>query len=263
MSIRIEKVKTDSFEMKYFKFGAGEKIAVILPGLSVKSITGSADSVASAYRSMHSDYTIYVFDRRAVCPEGYTMLDMADDTAEAMDIIGIKNACVFGVSQGGMIAQCIALSRPNLVRKLALCSTVSRITEENSRVIEDWLRLAELRDEEALNKSICESVYSDSFCEKYGRFITQMMSGANEDDVNRFIILAKSCRGFDISGEIERISCPVFVVGTKKDKIFSVNESLLIAEKTNARLYVYDDYGHAVYDEAPDFLERLKDFFDE
>lgn len=262
MSVKIEKVVTNRFEMEYFKFGEGEKKAVIISGLSVKSIMGSAESVVSAYKAMQKDYTVYVFDRRRNCPDNYTIYDMADDTAEAFDCLGIKNAYVFGVSQGGMIAQCIAVKRPDLVCKLALCSTVPRITQENYDVIKSWIEIAERRDESALNKRIFESIFSESFCEKFGDFALQMMSGVSEYDFNRFIILARGCSGFDVYNELESIKCPVYVVGTKADKVFDVNYSVLIAEKTKAELYLYDDYGHAVYDEAPDFTDRLIKFFE-
>ncbi len=263
MSIKTEKVITAGFEMRYFKFGTGDKRMVVLPGLGVKSVMGSAKSIASAYSLMKDDYTVYVFDRRTVCPEGYTIQDMADDTAKVFDALGIKDAYLFGVSQGGMIAQCIAISRPELVCKLGLCSTVSKITEENSRIIENWIKVAKKGNEYDLNKSICEAVYSDEFCEKFGNIIMQLMSGATKEDINRFVILAEGCRSFDVCKKLNRITCPVFVAGTKKDKIFSADEFVFTAKQTKAQLYVYDDFGHAVYDEAPDFLERLKTFFDE
>ncbi len=48
MSIPIETVPTDRFTMEYFRFGAGERPLVILPGLSVQSVMGAADAVAAA-----------------------------------------------------------------------------------------------------------------------------------------------------------------------------------------------------------------------
>ena len=50
MSVQIETVKTDSFSMDYFRFGQGENTLVILPGLSVQSVMGFADSVVDAYQ---------------------------------------------------------------------------------------------------------------------------------------------------------------------------------------------------------------------
>lgn len=51
-------------------------------------------------------------------PENYSTRDMAEDQAKAMKALGIANANVMGVSQGGMIAQYLAIDHPELVRKL-------------------------------------------------------------------------------------------------------------------------------------------------
>ena len=261
MSVFIDSVKTDRFEMGYFRFGTGEKTAVILPGLSIKSVVDSAESVAAAYRSMNDEYTVYVFDRRRVCPEGYTIADMANDTAEVFDALGIRDTYIFGASQGGMIAQLIALERPKLVRKVALCSTVGSMSPENSRVLEKWIRLAESRDIGSLNTSIAADVYSEQFFKRYGSLIARYMGEATEDELKRFIVLAKACRGFDVLDRLENIKCPVFVIGSKTDKVFNADDIVLLAKKANAELYLYDGFGHAVYDEAPDFLNRLLAFF--
>ena len=263
MNIAIEKIVTNEFEMKYFKFGSGEKTAVILPGLSVKSVMDSAESVVSAYKDMKKDFTVYVFDRRTVCPENYTIEDMAEDTAEAFGALGLKDIYLFGVSQGGMIAQCIALNSPEYIRKLVLCSTIARITEDNFTVIKEWIKIAEKRDEETLYKRMLETVFSDDFGKKYGKFIIQLMSGASEDELKRFIILANGCESFNVYNRLNEIKCPVFVIGSKADKVFDFKYIAELAEKLGAEMKVYEQYGHAVYDETPDCLKQIIKFFNE
>ena len=263
MKVITDTVNTDKFKMKYFKFGIGDKTAVIIPGLSMKSIADAAESIASRYKAMEAEYTVYFFDRRLDCNDGYNIEAMADDTIEALDVLGVKNAYVFGVSQGGMIVQYIALKRPDLVKKLVLGSTAARITNQNNGVIENWIKLAEERNLDALLDSFVNSVYSKEFSEKYGEFIKQMLSDTSDVELDRFIIYAKACRGFDVLDELSKIKCPVFVIGVKNDQIFGVETSVEIAEITNAKLYIYENYGHAVYDEAPDALERIMEFFAE
>ena len=263
MSVKVETVNTDKFKMKYFKFGIGDKPAVIIPGLSLKSVSESADSVASAYKAMKRDYTVYVFDRRLDCGDSYSIEDMADDTIEALDILGIKSAYVFGVSQGGMIALYIALKRPDLVKKLALGSTAARVTEQNTGGIKNWARLAGEKKTDELIDSFLSAVYSKEFSEQYGDFIKMMLINTSDLELDRFAVYAKACNGFDLLDEVNKIKCPVFVIGAENDKVLGSQASVELAEKANAKLYMYKNYGHAVYDEAPDYLYRIINFFEE
>ena len=65
MKTEIKTIKTKDFEMRYFRFGtAGKQPIVILPGLSIKSVTESADAVVNAYSLLSDDYDVYLLDRR-------------------------------------------------------------------------------------------------------------------------------------------------------------------------------------------------------
>ncbi len=263
MAVKIETGNTAKFKMKYFKFGCGEQTVVVIPGLSLKSVTESANGIANVFKLMGDKYTVYFFDRRTDCGEDYNVKDMADDTAEALDILGISGAYVYGVSQGGMIAQLIALKRPDLVKKLALASTTSRFTGDNSAVIEKWADLAAKKKILELINCFIEAVYSKEFAEKFGELIRQMLIGVSADELHRFEIYARACNGFDVYDKLDKIACPVYAAGATGDKVFGCEPIAELAEKTNAQLYIYENYSHAVYDEAPDFIERLVKFFDE
>jgi pimeloyl-ACP methyl ester carboxylesterase len=54
--------------------------------------------------------------RRGTAP--YLLRDMADDATGLMDHLGIASAHVVGVSMGGMIAQTVAIRRPQRIRSL-------------------------------------------------------------------------------------------------------------------------------------------------
>ena len=59
----------------------------------------------------------------------YAMEDHVADLAGLLDHLNVRNAVICGVSVGAMIAQGLALSRPDLVRALVLCGAVSKAGE--------------------------------------------------------------------------------------------------------------------------------------
>ena len=262
--IQIETVTTDSFSMNYFRFGKGTQTLIIIPGLSVQSVMTSADLVANAYSSMAEDFTIYVFDSRSDIPAAYTINDMARDTAEVIGKLGLNNVDIFGASMGGMIAMKITIDHPELVRKLVLGSTSAKPENAKSQVFDTWLDLARKGDAEGLYLAFGEAIYPGAVYEQFKDFLVEAAKTVTEEDLSRFIILAEGIAGFDISSELGKISCPVLVIGSSDDRVLGAEASELIAEglKDNAgfEIYMYDGYGHAAYDTAPDYKERMLKF---
>lgn len=259
MSIEIKSVKTDEMEMNYFSFGNPEKEKiVVLPGLSIKSVMESAEAIQAAYVKLSSDFCIYVLDRRSNIEEGYTVYNMAEDSYVALRETGIESAYLYGVSQGGMMAQIIALRHPEFVKGLVLCSTTSRI--QDGSALKEWVKLAEKGDAAGLVNAFADAVYSPAFMEKYRNVIVSMADSVTEDELKKFVIMANATDGFDVYDKLDGINCPELVLGAEEDKVLGAQASVDIAEKTGAQLFIYEGYGHAVYDEAPDFLDRVYDF---
>ena len=265
MSITIERVTLDGFSMRYFRFGRGEKTLVILPGLSVQSVMGMADTVAQSYASLQDDFTVYVFDRREELPESYPVRDMGRDTAEAMAALGLRDVCLFGASQGGMMALVIAIEFPELVGKLALGSSSSHVQPERYRVIEGWIRLAEAGDAVGLYLAFGKEIYPPAVYEQYREALAAAGESVTEEELRRFCILARGIKDFSVAEELAAIRCQVFALGDFEDAVLDSDATMEIAEKLDEhagfRLYMYVGFGHAAFDTAPDYRKRLLDFF--
>lgn len=263
---KIAAVETDDFKMDYLQFGNGDETLVILPGLSVQSVMGSADAVVKAYQQLADHYTICLFDRRKELPAEYSLQDMADDTAQAIAAAGLDEVNLFGVSQGGMIAMGIAIEHPELVKKLVLGSTSSSITEETYQLIDRWIRLAKEGRAEDLYLSFGEMLYPEDVFNQSKDLLKDAAKTVTKEDLDRFIILAQSLRDFHITDELDQIACPVLLIGSKDDRVLGVEATQVIAEHLSGRpgfeLYLYDGYGHAAYDTAPDYKERVLSFLE-
>ena len=260
-AIEIQTVRTGDMEMDYITFGSGEETFVILPGLSVHSVLGSADAVAAAYESFTGDYTVYLFDRAKDIDAGYTVRDMADDTAAAMEALGLQDADIFGASQGGMIALYLAIDHPALVHKMILGSTLAKPNDTFTQVITEWLDLAAEKDETALLGSFADKVYSQATLDAYRDVLISSNLGISDEEYARFCILAEACLTFDCYDELSAITCPVLVLGSEGDQVVTAEGSRQIADALSCECYLYDDsYGHGVYDEAADYRDRCLDF---
>ena len=257
----VKTVTIGETEMDYLHFGNenGEKL-VILPGLSLKSVMGSAEGIVSAYALPAKDYDVYLFDHVKEEPDGCTIADMARDTLKAFDALGLDQVHLMGVSMGGMVAQRIAVDAPERVTSLILCSTAMNMRHGNTAAFENWITLAEGRNTSALMEAFGESVYTPSFYAQYKDAIIASGEGATELDFENFLISAHAVQSFDVSNEIQKIACPVLVLGAGEDRVLGVQASYDLIEALHCESYIYEGYGHAVYDEAPDYLARIAAF---
>ena len=263
-NIPIESVVTDKFCMDYFKFGRGEKTLVILPGLSVQSVMTSANQIAEAYGIFCDDYTVFVFDRRKNLPSEYSVSDMANDTVAAINRLGLKRINLFGTSQGGMISMEIAVKNPELMQSLILGSTAVRVSKKTFSVIERWINFAEDKRAYDLLLSFGKAIYPKNIFENYKSNFTELSKTVTEEDLWRFTVLARGIKDFDESKNLEKISCPVMVIGDKKDELLGKNATGDIVKHLKrtdkVQSFNYDGYGHAVYDIAPDYKTRIYNF---
>ena len=131
--------------MDYIRFGRGERTLIMIPGVGdgFKTVRGLALPFAVTYRKLSQDFTVYGFSRVNALKSGATTRDMANDLAEAMDALGLEHACVLGVSQGGMIAQWLAIDHPERVDRLILAATAACSNDTMRTVLNDWIYMAE------------------------------------------------------------------------------------------------------------------------
>ena len=249
--------------MNYLEFGTGDKTLVMLPGLSVKSVLLMGDAVKNAFRAYDKDFTIYLIDRREDVPPVYTVADMARDTAEKMKKLGLEDVCLFGASQGGMMAMLIAAWYPELVHKLVLGSTAAKISDLGNSVIGGWVSLAEKRDGAALYLDFLKKVYPSYLFDQFKDIFIATGKSVTDEEFARFIIIAKGAVDFDATSELDKIKCPVLVVGSEDDAVLGSAASYDIARKLGCQIHMYKNYGHDCYDTAPDFRDRMFKFFDE
>lgn len=254
-------LKFDNVQMDYITFGTGAKTLIMIQGLNTNGIKGAAVSLAYMYRIFAKEYKVYLFDRRTQVYDGITVREIASDIAMAMDALQISKADVFGVSQGGMIAQYLAIDRPDLVNKLVLAVTISKDNDTVKKVLANWMDLTKRGAFKELVADMAVKMYSEAYMRRYKAFMPLLILLQKPKDVERFLILTKACLTCNAYEELDKITCPVLVLGGRQDKVVTGEASEEIADKLGCEIYMYETLGHAAYEEACDFNERVYNFF--
>jgi Predicted hydrolases or acyltransferases (alpha/beta hydrolase superfamily) len=256
-------IKLGNTDMDYISFGHGQKTLILIPGLGdgLKTVKGTAFAMAMLYKEYGKNHKVYVFSRKNKLEENTSTRNMAEDQREAMKKLEINNAYVVGISQGGMIAQYLAIDYPEVVDKLVLAVTLSRPNEMATHVIGQWLKMAAANDYKRLLIDTIEKSYTEKRKQKYRLLYPILTKIGKPKDFNRFIIQANAILCHNAYDELEKIKCPTLVIGADGDAIVGVQASRDIADKiVDSKLMVYAGLGHGAYEEAKDFNEQVLKF---
>ncbi|MBE6114329.1 MAG: alpha/beta hydrolase [Erysipelotrichaceae bacterium] len=253
-------IAIDNTTLDYITFGKGNKPLVIIPGLSFNRVKGASLPLAYMYRIFTKEYKVYIFDRKNDIPTNYSIEDIANDTAKIMCKLDLYDSSIIGISQGGMIASYIAIHYSQLVSKLVLGATTSRTNECVRERIGKWIELAQNNDYTGIMQDVFMSMYSSKYIQKYKLILPILIRTTKPKSMDRFLILARSCLSFDIYEDLPKIQCPTLVLGGMQDSVVSSTASFEIQEKIQCDMYMYEEYGHAVYEEAKDFNTRIYTF---
>ena len=249
--------------MYYVSFGKGKKNLIVLPGLSdgLATVKGKAWLLSFPYRKYLRDFTVYMFSRKNDMPEGYSIRDMAHDQIQAMKNLGLDQASVLGVSQGGMIAQYMAIDHPEMVTKLILAVTAPNANPVATDAVSSWIEMVERGDHTALMVDTAEKMYSEAYLRKYRKYFPVLASFTKPASYDRFLKNAHAILGFDAREELGKISCKTLIIAGEDDKTVG-NEAPYELKQgiAGSELYFYKGLGHGAYEEAKDFYDRVFTF---
>lgn len=215
------------------------------------------------------DFTVLTVDNRGVgrttVPDhSYSLADMADDAAAVLDAEGIAAADVMGFSQGGHIAQELALRHPRKVRTLGIHHS--------------WARMcARLRDFQTLRKILAEKEDRDSLVRVslLALHAPEYYRDAGDGiDAHRVFLVENSppCEGWagqlraclasDTYDRLGDIAVPTLVTTSRFDLTVPSYHSREIADAiAGAEFVMLEESGHVALMETPEaFAQVCLDF---
>ena len=250
-------------QMYYVSFGAGAKKLVVLPGLSdgLATVKGKAILLSAPYRKFMHEYTVYMFSRKNIMPEGYTIRDMAADQVSAMKSLDINKASILGVSQGGMISQYMAIDYPQFIDKLILAVTSPYANEIVKAVVGSWIKMANEGDHVSLMMDTAEKMYSKAYLDKNRKLFPLIARFTKPKSYDRFLKNAYAILDFDAREELGKINCPTLVLSGDDDNTLGNDAPQKFKDAVrDCEVHIYEGLGHGAFEEADDFYTRVYDF---
>ena len=249
----------------YVTFGTGKRPLIIIPGLGdgLQTVKGKAQLFSLSYRLLAKRYKIYVFSRINELRQVYTTRDMAADVAKAMEALNLNTAYVMGISQGGMIAQWLAVDFPEKVQRLILAVTTAKPSQLARERIEHWQKLSQSGNFKHLMLDIAKHSYTQKSYQKWSLLYNVMGIFGRIKDKQRIDIQSVSCLKHDSLDFLEKINCPTLIIGAEKDDVLGVDGSLGLHQHIkDSQLTILPECGHALYEQNKDFQKRVSVFIE-
>ncbi len=204
---------------------------------------------------------------RSEIPEGpYSMADYAADGVALLDDLGWNTCAIVGFSFGGMVAQEFAVTFPERVRRLVLmCTSAGGASGESYPLHE----LASLPVEERLRKMplLTDSRFTDEWLAEHPLDAALVAEAARRvttpkpaSQLKGERLQLEARRRHDVSGRLQRVTCPTFVAAGRYDRLAPLaNSEAIVSLLTHAQLHVYEG-GHLFYAQDGKALKEIAAF---
>jgi 3-oxoadipate enol-lactonase len=204
-------------------------------------------------------YEIVLLDNRGIgesdAPPGpYAVAELADDVARVLEEAEVERAHMVGTSLGGMVAQELALSRPERVDRLVLvCTTpgganAAPMPEVTTALIAEAPTLDPLV---ALRRFVQNALAPGARNGLVERILEHRVRTAQAPEA--WLAQAAAGQAFDAWDRLPALAAPTLVLHGTEDVVVDPENSRLLAERIpEARLEWYEGCGHLLFWEQPE-----------
>lgn len=255
--------RVGDINMNYEIKGEGEPLVLIM------GLGGDLTRWFRILPFLTAEYKVITFDNRGAGKTDkpdrpYTMEMMADDIAGLMEATDIKEAHIFGISLGGMIAQNFALRHPEKVISLILgctrCGGEFSIRDDSEAMTALNPELVEKLSAEERARWMLPYLYSQEFIDSNPALMEEMvaLSVASPVDPAGYNRQMEAAESHDTYGRLPEIKVPTLVIAGDADRLIPVaNSSILTAGIPGAELVILEKMGHGFYSENREETSRI------
>lgn len=234
-----------------------------------------ANSLGADYRLwdrlaeyLEKNYRVIRYDKRGhglsdISSTPYSIKTLAEDLAALLDYLKIDKSFICGLSVGGLIAQQLAVSNPELVQGLILCNTSPKIGTESI-----WNDLISALKKDGINNvadTISDGWFSDKFKAEKKAEIEGWKNMLIRTTQEGYIATCEAIQSADLTDSIEQINVPVLCIAGSEDFVTPAKDVQDMAMMINdASFKRIDGAAHLPPIEKPEMLAfHINEFISE
>ena len=260
MDLPLRDAMIGRYTLRYVDVGSGPAV------LLIHGLAGDHTAWRAQIDLLRPRHRVIAFDNRGAgassqVDEPISTQDLAADTLQLMDHLGVAQAHVVGRSMGGAVAQHMALAAPQRVLSLALCASFARLDPLGRRVLLNMREALEWRMSWAdhARHSVQNFVSAAFFNEQPGQVAAiERLIGGETRLPACYSRQNEACQAHDTLADLPRIHAPTLVMGGDSDPICSPTATRWLSQGLpNSTTEMFAGASHFFLMEQPARFNRL------
>lgn len=189
-------------------------------------------------------------------PQGpYTIAELSADAAALLDHLGLRDVVVVGLSIGGLIAQHLATTRPDLVAALVIMDSAAKIG--TPEMWQDRIKTVTTDGLEAMAPAILTRWFAPEFHRTRPAELALWRNMLCRTTVAGYAGCCAAIAVADLTATTRALTCPALVMVGSADGATPPDLVQATAALMGAPCHVIDGAGHLPCVEAPEQVARL------
>lgn len=248
----------------YKEYGSGT------PLLLIAGLGSDSTSWLPVIIGLSKNFRVITFDnvgvgRSSPDNDGITIQEMAQETASLIKFLSIEKTNVLGHSMGGMIAMELAITNPDLVDKLIIAASCTKINTRNKALFQDMVAyLEEGMDKRLWFRNLFYWIFSPKFFEDKEILDQAVQMAINyrypQSDAS-FKNQVKAITNFDCSNRVKKIHAPTLIMSGNEDLLFPKSDNQFLFDIPSATEIDVEHAAHSIHmDESQVFMDNVVKF---
>lgn len=245
-------------ELNYRLQGEGPRALICIHGVGsyLEAWDGVAARLGDAFRVLSFDLRGH--GRSSRVKGRYEIDDFVGDVLALADHAGFEQFDLAGFSLGGLVAQRLALTHPQRLRKLVLLATVAGRTPEERERVAARLAALESGDRGSHYDASLSRWLTEEFQQRNPELVAQLRQRNAENDPDCYAAAYRVLAQTDFGGLIDRITVPTLIATGEDDQGSNPRMANFMHQCIRqSQLAILPGLRHSILIEAPDVVAAL------